>query len=276
MTRHLISFGGASYDPITEKMMAGAQGSCDAVHVYDEPWLMNTDFYKRNQWLWDHHGDQHGIKRGFGWFCWKPFIILDALSRVDDGDIVMYLDADTYPVRSFGMLYEECARIGGVMLFGAHGFERFNYMWCKRDCFIAMGCDEDKYWFGPHGVARFMLFQKGPWIAQQFLMEWLTYCLNPMCQTFDGNTLANHRNIDGVHFPPHQKFREHRTEQAIMTNLAIKHGIRFYREACQFGALGETDRELYPEQLFHQGTVQAPYPKPLTGSKFCDIPRRTE
>lgn len=278
MTRHYITFGGKAYDEITEKVIVSCcafEGtyfhSTDEVHVYDEPWLMATDFYRRNQWLWEHHGDRNNVKRGFGWFAWKPYIILDALERANDGDIVMYVDADTYPVRPFDMLYEECARIGGVMLFGAHGFERFNYMWCKRDCFLAMGQDSAKYWYGPHGVARFMLFQKGPWLTQQFLMEWLTYCLNPVCQTFDDSRLG-HPEVYGVeHSDP--RFREHRTEQAIMTNLALKHGIRFHREACQFGEGGTTDRELYPEQLFVQdGSARGK--GDLSGSRFANVSRR--
>ena len=168
--------------------------------------------------------------RGLGWFAWKPLVIMDALSRLAPGDIVLYTDADTFPITSFGQLYEECARIGGIMLFAAQG--QNHRKWCKRDCFVVMDQDEPRYHNMPAGVARFMLFQRGPWRATQFLSEWLTYCVNRKAQTFDPSVLAAELPPFG---PNRYALEQHRTEQAIMTNLAGKYGLKLYREACEFG-----------------------------------------
>jgi hypothetical protein len=264
MKRLYITFSGERYYETTKKIVECAPNlGADKVLVYDEPWLMKTDFYHQNQWIWRHHGDRNNVKRGFGWFCWKPFIIMDALDRVIDGDIVLFTDADTFPISDFSMLYDICARDGGIMLFAAQGC--LHQEWCKRDCFIVMGQDDPQYRFQYAGVARFMLFQKGPWKAKQFLIEWLTYCLNPLAQTFDESVIA----------PEYPEMKEHRTEQAIMTNLAYKRGIHLYREACGFGndALkAGVDKHLYP-QLFKQVGIDWPHepPFPLTGSVFANV-----
>lgn len=257
MRRVYITFSGAAYNATTARIVENApKMGADEVWVYDDKWLLETDFYHLNRWLWEHHGDMHNHPRGFGWFCWKPFIMLDAFSRLQDGDIVLFTDADTYPVADLSVLYEECARNGGAMLFSAVGHH--NRQWVKRDCFLVMGQDCAEYHDGQHATARFMLIQRGPWKPYQFLLEWQTYCLNPYAQTFDPSVLA----------PELEGFREHRTEQAIMTLLGLKYGFTFYREACQFGDGCDDDRELFPT-LFHQEYCSAP--KTLEGSLFRNV-----
>lgn len=254
MTKHLITFSGSAYDETTRLIVErGPLLGADKVTVYDDRWLMDQEFWDLNRWLW-HRKDDHGAEgRGFLWFSWKPFIIMDALQRAEEGDVVLFIDADTYPIAPFGVIYDECVRNGGMMLFNAVGC--WNSRWTKRDCLIVMGQDEPRYRDCQHAVARFMAFQKGPWKVQQFLAEWLTYCLNPYAQTFDPSVLA----------PEYPELHQHRTEQSVFTLLAHKYGQRLYREACQFGATQPQDQDLYP-QLFEQRSAAAP--KTTRGSAF--------
>lgn len=245
--RLLITFSGAPYDRTTGLIVErGPQLGADRVLVYDDKWLTGTDFYRQNQWLWEH---PH--KRGFGWYAWKPFIILHCLLKfARKGDVVMYTDADCYPVQDFSHLYGQAHADGGAMLFR----NRFNNReWCKRDCYVVMGQDEPKYHDAQAGVARFMLFERGPWRPLQFLMEWLTYCVNPRANTFDPSVLAP--ELDG--------FIEHRTEQAIMTLLAHKYGWQLYPEL---------DEE---QGIFCQENARAPEESivtaPVLGSRYQNV-----
>ena len=258
MQKWLITFSGAAYDDSTEQTVLRGPGlGADEVYVYDDVWLAQHEFSRlpANRWIFDHHGDEHGIKRGICWFAWKPLVMLDALSKIEDGGIVLYIDGDTGPIADFSVLYRECDRTGGIMLFTAAGCS--NRQWVKYDCRAVMGfpCAPDTQ----HAVARFYLFQKGSWRTQQFLYEWLTYCLNPLATTFDPSILG----------PEIEGFQQHRTEQAILTLLSYKYGIRLYREACQFGEAMPDDRELYP-QLFEQ--TYGAGPRDVAGSKFRRIP----
>ncbi len=238
MKRLYITFSGAAYNETTARIVQdGCRFGADKVLVYDDAWLMDQEFYRLNKWLWTYPDtdDPRRAPRGFGWFCWKPFIIMHALERCEPGDVVLYTDADTFPIEDFSVLYHECDRIGGTMLFAAQGCGHVN--WCKEDCFIVMG-DWAHFHNPQHGVARFM---------------------NPLATTFDRSVLRTDSPL----------LHEHRTEQAIMTNLAHKYGHKLYREACQFGATQPEDQELYP-QLFEQVGCHA-YVKSLEGSAYRNV-----
>lgn len=238
MRRVYITFSGRPYDSTTQKIVENAPflGATD-VWVYDDVWLMQQDFYKINSWLWDH---PH--KRGFGWYAWKPYILNHVMERLVEGDVVLYTDADTFPIADLMPIYKTALH-DGAMFFAAQGWS--NRLWCKRDCYIVMGQDNPKYHDCQHAVARFMAFRKGSWTAQQILSEWLTYCVNPLATTFDPSVLA----------PELEGFREHRTEQAILTLLAHKHSFKLHREACEAGEGYFEDRDLYPRLFSHANSI---------------------
>ena len=53
---------------------------------YDEKYLMVTE-------LWSKHGDFIiNNKRGFGYWIWKPFLVLDTLKRLNENDALLYTD----------------------------------------------------------------------------------------------------------------------------------------------------------------------------------------
>ena len=247
-----ITFSGARYHGPTERIVFDApKFGADKVLVYDDHWLttQRPAFKQRAQPLFDH-----AKTRGFGWFCWKPLVILDALKRCP-GSVVLFTDGDTYPIHDLSVVYETAYR-DGMMLFTAEGC--FQRRWCKRDCFILMNQDTPEYHDRQHAVARFMAFteERAP-----FLEEWLEYVLDIRCNTFDPSTLG----------PELEGFHEHRCEQAILTNLAHKYGHRLYREACQFGESNTLlDRQLYP-QLFVQTGAYSHSATPCTGSFFRNV-----
>lgn len=258
MRRIYITFGGAAYDKQTEIVIRDApRFGADEVWVYDDAWILKQEFYQLNKWLWTHRGPGNPIGgRGFGWFCWKPFIIMHALDRLAPGDMVLYVDGDTYPVADFSVLYELC-REQRAVFFKAQGCS--NRQWVKRDCWQTMACSHLVKLDSDHAVARFMLFQAGQWKPRQLLIEWLTYCLNPLATTFDKSTIG----------AEYIGFEEHRTEQAILSLLVHKYGYRLYREACQFGDGHVEDQDLYPT-LFHQDGSRIS--AGLEGSRFANIP----
>ena len=132
---------------------------------------------------------------------------------------------------------------------------------------IAMGADElaatnrnsPQYKTWQHVTARFALFEAGNYRAKQFLMEWLAYCLNPLCVGLAPSVLA----------PEYPEYNEHRSDQSILTNLAHKYRCKLYREADQFGAGADRDRELYGT-VFHQ-IGQYDKPRSLAGSRYRNV-----
>jgi hypothetical protein len=264
--RVYITFGGARYDEITEHVVRDAPNlGCTDVFVYDDAWLEQQEFRRLNAWLWDHPGDPKGGKRGFGWYAWKSFVIQHALSRVDDGDVVLYADGDSRPIADLTPVFDIAAR-DGAMLFAAN--PHVQRQWCTEQCLFIMGQDEPRYRDARAGNARWMAFRKGGWKEAQFLQEWLSYSVNRYATTFD----PPHMRVEVPYFPnvpEHDFFTEHRTEQAIMTNLAHRYGYKLWRELDQDGDGLPDDRELYG-RLFtqtHLGSGHA-----VQGSRFRRIP----
>lgn len=264
MRRIYCTFSGSMYNQTTQRIVEDApKFGVDYVRVYDDRWLMEQPFYWLNRWIFDLKSrNEH---RGFGWYSWKPFVILQEMEyQMEDhlldyvcgeGDaddapvppapIILWTDADTFPIGDLGPLYEQCRKDGGIMLFAAEGCAQG--AWTKRDCMIAMSRDgacypkavakhgEADFPKDQHATARFALFEAGNYRAKQFLMEWQTYCLNPLCVGLEPSVLA----------PEYPEYQEHRSDQSILTNLAHKYGLKLYREADAFGDGTDRDREIF-------------------------------
>ena len=141
MSRWLITFSGAGYEPTTSiTVRDGKRFGADETYVYDDAWLLRHPFYECNRWLWEHRSLNPNAPpgRGCGWYAWKPLVLLDALEHAGPGDVVLYTDGDTYPVADLGPIYEHAAE-HGAMFFAASGHS--NHRWCTRDCLVVMGHD---------------------------------------------------------------------------------------------------------------------------------------
>lgn len=238
--RVCVTFSGRAYDETTKLIVENApKFGADEVRVYDDRWLLETypEYRSLNRWLWETKDSF-----GFGWCAWKAFVICHAIARGSPLDTVLYTDADTYPIADLSPLFAIAER-DGMMLFEAQGCS--NRQYTRRDCFVAMGCDEERYWNARHACGRFQVFRAGDYRARQLLMEWLVYSINPMCQL----------RAPSVYAPDFPEFTRHSNEQSVLTILAEKYRVPLHREACQFGwpaqaGYGQPE-DTYP-QLFHQ------------------------
>jgi hypothetical protein len=245
MTRWLVTFGGTGYETFTERLMGTyAQAGVEIVRVYDDVWLDAQPFRKEHAWLWETEE-----RRGYGWHAWKPLITLDTMALAQPGDVVLYLDGDTWTTGKSLIPYYEQAERDGIVLFDYVGHEPQSN-WCTRNCFVKMGCDEPKYWTAMHGCARFGFFKCGDRMAHEFLKDWLRYCCDPDCNARHPRPALGGPNLPG--------FKEHRTDQAIYTNLAHMWGIPLMPEASEPG-----------EGYFIQGGSERN--DDGKGSRFCNV-----
>ena len=278
MRKILLTFGGSAYDEITSQVVAYHPGA-DDIWVYDDVWLNAHPFRRINSWLWDHNSANPNAPRGrgYGWYAWKPLILLDAMSRLQPGDVVCYLDADSRPLEDISCVFDTAER-DEAMLFRASAHDQ--QRWCTRDCEIVMGLNpsmlHEKRLPGrpqllvpgvPAGCARWAAFRVGSYKPRQLLYEWLTYAINPMATTFEPSILG----------PDHPDFEEHRTEQAILTMLALKYGYTLWREADQDGVefRGQPGQPGDYGQLFEQCKRGGPHPLGA-GSRYRNVDALTE
>jgi hypothetical protein len=261
MRKIYCTFGGVSYDATLQHIAEdGPRFGADEVWIYDEPWLMGTRFYRDHSYMWEHPG-WRGVKIGFGWYCFKAYTILHALSHMQKGDVCLWTDADTFPIADFSMLYGACVREAGFFCFAAEGCS--DRQWVKRDVWEAVypqarleATGAEISLDSQHATARFMLFEKGKAAVRTFLEEWQDLCTTKWLATRDPS-------ISGPEFPG---FEENRGDQSIFSLLCHRYGIPLHREADGFGEGSQRDRELYG-QLFQQ-IYCAGNRADLSGSKY--------
>jgi hypothetical protein len=239
----LITFGGRAYD----RQIGLQRVSCEqlGIHhvVFDDRWLLGTSFYELNRWIFERQ-PQHG----FGFCSWKPYIIEYAIRTfLALHDVVMYLDADTYPVGDIRPLFDMAEKSAqSILLFEEQGC--VNKTWIKGECFLAMGT-------GPgageamHACGRFQLFQQGPLIVEQFLAEWQAYSLNKRCQFHEGSAEL-FRDFDDT------SFIRNSCEQSVLSLLAHKYDLPLHRTPDQNGWPVAHDGTYKPDDKYPQLFIQ--------------------
>jgi len=229
MRIHFINYADARYTAVQDRLNLGAAVSrqFDTIRGYRREWLETTDFYRDNKALLD-------MPRGAGYWAWKPFIILDALEKQDDGDLVVYQDCGDEFFTYDGLrdrLLEVAGSCDLVLTRGGddHGLTYRNSDWTRRDCFVLMGCDTAVYWNAPQVEAGIIVAKKTAW-PLGILREWLRFCIMPQVVSDAPNTCGL-PNLPG--------FRDHRHDQSILTNLAVKHWLHTSREFGQLIAFNK-------------------------------------
>lgn len=161
--------------------------------------------------------------KGIGYWLWKPFIILEGMKNISEGDIIVYADCGIEIIGNIDPLINICKESNPILLFTNETIK--NKYWTKRDCFVIMGCDNKKYWDSLQCDAAFSLFKKSK-ESELFLEEWLHFCRDERVITSNPN-VCEKNNFFG--------FNEHRWDQSVLSLLAIKYNIDLFRVPTQFG-----------------------------------------
>ena len=160
--------------------------------------------------------------------AFKPYILLDLLDRLNDGDIVLYYDCGPYTIRmSLSPLVDLCIRNRGTVF---HQWGDRNLNWTKRDAFVSMGCDTPQYHNAVALQNTWFLMEKNDF-SVRFAKEWLQYNLD--------ERIASYVMRDTCGRPPLRGFIENRGDQSIFTNLAIKYNLRTF-----FGLGGPYNKDI--------------------------------
>jgi hypothetical protein len=233
MTTHLVTFCDSLMSRAAELCVDSALRNGVDRNVSTGPsqrpltfeWLRETAFYRDNRALLDQ-------PRGCGHFAWKPYVILHGMGQCAGGDILIYADAGIEFIAPVQHIIDRMDQ--DVWLFG-NNWEHAH--WCKRDVV-------DEVWplhgrlshgpvliretydgpaltwsrFGKQAQASVIFFRVSDY-SRAFVAEWLKWCL------FEGGRLIDD---SPSRLPNHPEFREHRHDQAILTTLAYREGIKLH------------------------------------------------
>lgn len=184
-------------------------GNFDAVIQYG-PECLNDDFKSRNDHILRH-------KRGAGYWLWKPYIIKDALNRIDEDDYLFYCDSGMFYIQSIDLLIQEMEKNHDqIMIFEINQKEM---LWSKRDALILMNCDIEKYYNSCQILGGCLLI-KNTFKNRCFIDEWLFYAQDERILTDIPNQLGKDNYKD---------FKCHRHDQTILSLLSKKYELKPYR-----------------------------------------------
>lgn len=218
MKKYLISYASPEFYASQNRLNNSAvQFGIDQVSSFNKQWLKKTDFYNNNKHILN-------LSRGSGYWLWKPFIILNFINQINDGDLLIYADSGIEIIANLEPLIDLCTKQNGILLFKVHGGHP-NRKWTKRDCFVLMNCDSEYYWNSEQVNASFQVYIKNP-ASVGFLQNYLYYCQQI-------NILTDLPNISPL--GNHPEFVDHRHDQSVLSLLAIKHKIETFRDPGQWG-----------------------------------------
>lgn len=217
MNIQLITLSNDLYKESREKLVQSAYAfGIENVVSYDFEYVKQSSFYKQNEIILSN-------KKFMGYWLWKPFIISESINKLDENDILIYIDAGSEIISSLAPLIEICNNESDIIVCG--NANDLNIAWTKRDCFVFMECDTERYWYSSHCDASFMMFRKTS-RSLEFIAQWLAYGTNP-------NIITNLPNASGL--PNLPEYIDHRYDQSILSILAEKFEIPLRRVPSQFG-----------------------------------------
>ncbi len=148
--------------------------------------------------------------RGFGYWCWKPFIILKTLENIKDGDILVYADIGCHINKEGEKRFYEYLDIvieHKILCFKSHCVEAH---YTKSDLFNYFGKLNDKnITNSSQRMATICIFEKND-INLEFVNKWLQVFYDDFSLVDD--TPSKLPNLDG--------FVENRHDQSVFSILS--------------------------------------------------------
>lgn len=194
----------------------------DRVFSYDREWLESTDFYKQHREVLDQ-------QRGGGYWLWKPYLILETLKQLQDGDMLLYMDSGDVFFGNIRKFLIDNLKETHIILTESGNIQKD---YTKRDCFIEMDCDGAEYW-DTNQVEAGVIAMKNSAKTRYIIKTWLDWCCNY-------HILDDSPNKKGDNLPT---YVAHRHDQSILTNMKVLNNIYTSPAIREFVACNITDKD---------------------------------
>lgn len=192
-------------------------------------------FYEKNKLILDQ-------KKIAGRGLWKGFIIKDALSKVQDGDYVFYVDSGIFYVHAIQALIDAMENEKTDVMPMSSSYSWIDKIMCKRDALILMDCDKEEYINTPQRESGYIILKKTP-RSVALIEEFIVYMQDPRINTDIPNQLGK-ENYEG--------FKRNFEDQTVWSLLTKKRGYKAFREATQRRVNITT--KLFPKDVLDRST----------------------
>jgi glycosyltransferase involved in cell wall biosynthesis len=178
--------------------------------------------------FFDRHPLLQKSARGYGWWSWKPQIILAVLDMAADGDVVIWCDAAMTFVSSVDPYVKALRETSssGILLFRLGEWETKDHRirtWCRWRVIEDLGVDQSIIDM-PMVNGAIQMYRKTP-DTMDFVRKYAGLCAN-------ANLIADAPMDE----PQDAAYKDHRHDQAILSVLAhTTPGVDIARDPTQYG-----------------------------------------
>lgn len=196
---------------------------------------IDEDFKQRNK-------DILSAKKGNGYYLWKPYFLNKAYKELEEGDYLIYTDAGSVYVNKIQYLIDCMERENmDIMVFSLEN-EMLEKKYTKRDAFVLMDCDSDKYANTPQSIGGYVILKKSVFV-EKFIAEDLEYAQ-------DKRIISELENMQGL--PNYEGFVAHRHDQSVWSLMVKKYGIKRFRDPSQFGMINHYEKDVEERSTYPQ------------------------
>jgi hypothetical protein len=151
-------------------------------------------------------------KRGYYYWAWKPFIILETLRQAPLNTIIIYADSGLFFIHPQKIeAFCEQAQDKGYLFFDIlHNIKKY----CKAECIPYM---KNREHLTDNMVDGSLMFLKNTPQTQFLMQEWLNLCKTPYLISDESSDIHNPNDLD---------FIEHRHDQALLSIVLKNNNIR--------------------------------------------------
>jgi len=171
-------------------------------------------YLKKDNLFWKQHGafiTKH--KRGFGYWLWKPYLILKTMNQMKDGDILLYLDCGCeldLSEKKYLLDYIEIVKKDKIIGCDTKCLEK---VWNKHDLIEFLDMNKDEYLnTNQHQAGALLIFVCDE--TRKLINEWYMVAC-------DYHSIDDSPSI----LPNCPEFKEHRHDQSIFSLLTKKYNL---------------------------------------------------
>jgi hypothetical protein len=163
--------------------------------------------------------------RGGGYWLWKAYVFKHVFDLMNEGDILVYLDAGCEINPKGKDRLQEYIRFmdanKGVFSFDLTGLKE--YIWTNQATFDYFGIKQDNdHYNSDQKMATLIMFRKNVFTSN-FVNEFYNIAIT-----------RPHLFSDDFNYSNHGEYMEHRHDQSILSILQKKHGIQSMRNEVQY------------------------------------------
>ena len=229
MAKYFVTFG----DSRLSKSATRIEKQVGALKIFDR-FLCFKEADLDAEFINDYSGKLRSDVRGFGYWCWKPQVILQALREMNIDDELIYVDIGCH-LNPFGrqrlIEYFELLKssTSGIVAFQAHKpsmtsnrlptplveIGQYTQEWIKGDVFEYFRLSSHDSFIGNEMIGAGVIVLKKTDKSYQIIKEWSDVIASDFSLLDDSPSIS----------PNHESFIEHRHDQSIFTILCLKHKV---------------------------------------------------